>query len=45
VRRIIGNRTVDLSAVEFAELRERHDGVLLDVGAGDGRYVLYAARC
>jgi 16S rRNA (adenine(1408)-N(1))-methyltransferase len=45
MRRIIGNHTVELSAAAFARLRERHHGLLLDVGTGDGKHALHAARC
>jgi 16S rRNA (adenine(1408)-N(1))-methyltransferase len=45
MRQIIGNRTVDLSGADFARLRDRYRGVLLDLGTGDGKHVLHAARC
>jgi 16S rRNA (adenine(1408)-N(1))-methyltransferase len=45
MRQIIGSQTVDLSAAAFARLRERHRGLLLDVGTGDGKHALHAARC
>lgn len=45
MRQIIGNRTVELPAGEFAALRDQHRGVLLDVGTGDGKHVLHTARC
>jgi Methylase involved in ubiquinone/menaquinone biosynthesis len=44
VHRVIGKRVVELSAAEFAALRERHTAVLLDVGTGDGKHVLHVAR-
>jgi 16S rRNA (adenine(1408)-N(1))-methyltransferase len=40
----VGKRIVDLPAAEFAELRDRHAGVLLDAGTGDGRHVMRLAR-
>lgn len=45
MRQIIGNRTVELPAGQFAALRDRHRGLLLDVGTGDGKHVLHTARC
>jgi 16S rRNA (adenine(1408)-N(1))-methyltransferase len=45
MRQIIGNRTVDLSAADFAALRAGHRGVLLDAGTGDGKHALHTARC
>lgn len=45
MRRIIGDRTVDLSAADFGRLREHYRGLLLDIGTGDGKHVLHAARC
>ena len=44
MHRVIGKRVVELSAAEFAALRERHTAVLLDVGTGDGKHVLHVAR-
>ncbi|MGI5130226.1 class I SAM-dependent methyltransferase [Pseudonocardia sp. CA-107938] len=44
MHRVIGKRVVELSPAEFAALRERHAGVLLDVGTGDGKHVLHVAR-
>lgn len=44
MHRVIGKRVVDLLPAEFAALRERYAGVLLDVGTGDGKHVLHLAR-
>ena len=41
--RVIGKRVVELQPAEFAALRERYSGVLLDVGTGDGKHVLHVA--
>lgn len=45
MRQVAGNRTFDLPPAEFARLRERYQGVLLDVGTGDGKHALHTARC
>jgi 16S rRNA (adenine(1408)-N(1))-methyltransferase len=45
VRRVVGNKAVDLSGEDLAGLRDRHrGGLLLDVGTGDGKYALHRAR-
>lgn len=44
MHRVIGRRIVDVTPAEFAVLRDRHAGVLLDVGTGDGKHVLHVAR-
>jgi 16S rRNA (adenine(1408)-N(1))-methyltransferase len=44
VRQVIGKSSVDLSADAFAAARDRHAGVVLDIGTGDGKHVLAVAR-
>jgi 16S rRNA (adenine(1408)-N(1))-methyltransferase len=44
MRQIVGNRTLDISPAAFASLRDRHRSLLLDVGTGDGKHALHAAR-
>ncbi|WP_375477691.1 class I SAM-dependent methyltransferase [uncultured Jatrophihabitans sp.] len=44
MRQVLGNATVELAAAEFAALRDRHAGLLLDLGAGDGKHALAVAR-
>jgi 16S rRNA (adenine(1408)-N(1))-methyltransferase len=45
MRQVIGKRTIELPADEFTRLRDRHRGLLLDVGTGDGKHALHLARC
>ena len=40
---IKGNKTVDLSIGEFNELRSKFEKVVIDLGAGDGRFVYKSA--
>jgi 16S rRNA (adenine(1408)-N(1))-methyltransferase len=45
VRQVVGKSTSDLDAAAFAELRSRFsEGLLVDVGTGDGKHVLAVAR-
>lgn len=44
MHRVIGRRVLDMAPAEFAALRDAHDTVVLDVGTGDGKHVLHAAR-
>lgn len=44
MRQITGKTVVELSEAEFRELRGRYEGLLLDVGTGDGKHPLHAAR-
>ncbi|WP_018685137.1 16S rRNA (adenine(1408)-N(1))-methyltransferase KamB [Actinokineospora enzanensis] len=44
MRRVTGKQVVDLGPSEFAELRARHVGAVLDVGTGDGKHALHLAR-
>jgi 16S rRNA (adenine(1408)-N(1))-methyltransferase len=44
MRQISGERTLELSPAAFGALRERYRSVLLDIGTGDGKHVLHAAR-
>lgn len=44
MRRIVGKRTVEVSAAEFAQLRSKYAEVLVDIGTGDGKHVLHVAR-
>lgn len=45
MRQVVGNRTVDLDATAFAELRGRFPGgLVVDLGTGDGKHVLAEAR-
>jgi 16S rRNA (adenine(1408)-N(1))-methyltransferase len=41
---VVGKSTVDLDAAGFAALRAAHDGLVLDLGTGDGKHVLAEAR-
>jgi len=45
VRQVVGKSTIDLDAVGLAALRARFpDGMLVDLGTGDGKHVLAVAR-
>ena len=44
MRRIIGKTAVELDKTAFQELTSRCDGLLLDVGTGDGKHALHLAR-
>jgi 16S rRNA (adenine(1408)-N(1))-methyltransferase len=45
VRQVVGKATVDLDAASFTQLRDRFGGgLVVDVGTGDGKHVLAAAR-
>jgi 16S rRNA (adenine(1408)-N(1))-methyltransferase len=44
VHQVIGKRIVEIAPAEFAAVRDAHDGLLLDVGTGDGKHVLHEAR-
>jgi 16S rRNA (adenine(1408)-N(1))-methyltransferase len=44
VRQVLGKKTVELRAADFAALRAGHVGVVLDLGTGDGKHVLALAR-
>jgi 16S rRNA (adenine(1408)-N(1))-methyltransferase len=44
VRRVVGKSTLEMDAAAFAELRERYERVVLDLGTGDGKHVLAVAR-
>jgi hypothetical protein len=42
---IVGKRPQNLDAAELARRAAGYADVLVDLGAGDGRFVLHAARC
>jgi 16S rRNA (adenine(1408)-N(1))-methyltransferase len=45
VRQVVGKQTMDLDTARFDELRRHYpDGLLLDLGTGDGKHVLAEAR-
>jgi 16S rRNA (adenine(1408)-N(1))-methyltransferase len=44
VRQVVGKVTRDLDAAAFGDLRAGHDGLLVDLGTGDGKHVLTVAR-
>jgi 16S rRNA (adenine(1408)-N(1))-methyltransferase len=44
VRQVVGKATLELSAEAFAEIRDRHRALVLDIGTGDGKHVLALAR-
>jgi 16S rRNA (adenine(1408)-N(1))-methyltransferase len=44
MRQVVGKSTVDLDAAGFAALRAAHEGLVLDLGTGDGKHVLAEAR-
>ncbi|MBE7188103.1 class I SAM-dependent methyltransferase [Jatrophihabitans endophyticus] len=44
MRQVVGRRTFELSPAELGARRADHDGLLLDVGTGDGKHVLAVAR-
>lgn len=44
MRQVVGKRTLELSPSELAARRASYDGLLLDVGTGDGKHVLAVAR-
>lgn len=44
MRQVVGKATRELTAADYAALRERFRHVLLDVGTGDGKHVLSEAR-
>ncbi len=44
MRQITGKSVVELGEAEFRELRGRYEGLLLDVGTGDGKHALHVAR-
>ncbi|APU13238.1 MULTISPECIES: 16S rRNA (adenine(1408)-N(1))-methyltransferase KamB [Actinoalloteichus] len=44
MRRVTGKQVVDTSAADFDELVSRHEGVVLDVGTGDGKHAYHVAR-
>ncbi len=44
MRRITGKQVVELGGEDFDGLRARHDGLLLDVGTGDGKHPMHLAR-
>lgn len=44
MRRVVGKATIDLAPDAFAELRQRYDELVVDVGTGDGKHVLAVAR-
>src|SRR3954470_1612182 len=44
VRRVVGKATLDLDGSAFAELRDRHAQLVVDLGTGDGKHVLAVAR-
>ncbi|MEY8043326.1 16S rRNA (adenine(1408)-N(1))-methyltransferase KamB [Saccharopolyspora cebuensis] len=44
MRRVTGKQVVEVGAAEFDAMVERHDGVVLDVGTGDGKHAFHLAR-
>jgi 16S rRNA (adenine(1408)-N(1))-methyltransferase len=44
VRQVVGRSTLHLDAAGFAALRSGYDGLVLDLGTGDGKHVLAEAR-
>lgn len=44
MRRVLGKRVVEIDDAAFDELVSRHDGVILDVGTGDGKHPFHLAR-
>jgi 16S rRNA (adenine(1408)-N(1))-methyltransferase len=44
VRQVVGRTTLDLSAAAFAQARAGYEGLVLDIGTGDGKHVLATAR-
>ncbi|PPK68997.1 16S rRNA (adenine(1408)-N(1))-methyltransferase KamB [Actinokineospora auranticolor] len=44
MRRITGKQVVDVGPAEFADLRARYSGAVLDIGTGDGKHPLAVAR-
>jgi 16S rRNA (adenine(1408)-N(1))-methyltransferase len=41
---IRGKQRIDIGAVDLAAIADRYQGVAIDLGTGDGRYVLHAAK-
>ncbi|AOS61993.1 16S rRNA (adenine(1408)-N(1))-methyltransferase KamB [Actinoalloteichus hymeniacidonis] len=44
MRRVTGKQIVEMNAADFGELLSRHQGVVLDVGTGDGKHAYHVAR-
>ncbi|ASO18766.1 16S rRNA (adenine(1408)-N(1))-methyltransferase [Actinoalloteichus hoggarensis] len=44
MRRVTGKQVVDITAAGYDELVARHQGVVLDVGTGDGKHAYHVAR-
>ncbi|WP_375497859.1 methyltransferase domain-containing protein [uncultured Jatrophihabitans sp.] len=44
MRQVIGKRTLDLDAADFAALRAPYERLVVDLGTGDGKHVLAVAR-
>ncbi|HEX3337020.1 MAG TPA: methyltransferase domain-containing protein [Jatrophihabitans sp.] len=44
MRQVVGKATRDLTEADFAQLRDQYDGLVLDIGTGDGKHVLATAR-
>ncbi|WP_446038465.1 16S rRNA (adenine(1408)-N(1))-methyltransferase KamB [Streptomyces sp. SID1121] len=44
MRRVLGKRIVEIDEAAYDELLARYDGVVLDVGTGDGKHPFHLAR-
>lgn len=44
MRQVVGKTTLDLTGAAFAQIRDRYEGLVLDIGTGDGKHVLATAR-
>jgi 16S rRNA (adenine(1408)-N(1))-methyltransferase len=44
MRRVLGKRIVEIDGAGFDDLLSRYEGVVLDVGTGDGKHAFHLAR-